>query len=203
MASEGVVYVLTNPAMPGLVKIGKTGRGVETRLNDLYTTGVPLPFECSYAAQVADMDKVELAFHRAFGPYRINPRREFFEIEPEQAIGLLELLAVSDMTPQVQEEAASVDKGANAAAEKFKRARRPPLNYLDMGIPVGSTLLFSDGETTCTVADGRRVSYEGETISISALTQKLMNVDRPLRGPAYWSFDGRSLDELYEETYGD
>ncbi len=35
MASEGVVYVLTNPAMPGLVKIGKTGRGVETRLNDL------------------------------------------------------------------------------------------------------------------------------------------------------------------------
>ena len=203
MASEGVVYVLTNPAMPGLVKIGKTGRGVETRLNDLYTTGVPLPFECSYAAQVADMDKVELAFHRAFGPYRINPRREFFEIEPEQAIGLLELLAVSDMTPQVQEEAASVDKGATAAAEKFKRARRPSLNYLDMGIPVGSTLLFSDGETTCTVADGRRVSYQGETISITALTKRLMSVDRPLRGPAYWSFDGRSLDELYEETYGD
>ena len=203
MSNEGVVYVLTNPAMPGLVKIGKTGRGVETRLNDLYTTGVPLPFECSYAAQVADMDKVELAFHRAFGPYRINPRREFFEIEPEQAIGLLELLAVTDMTPQVQEEAASVDAGANAAAEKFKRARRPPLNYLDMGIPVGGTLLFSDGETTCTVADGRRVLYQGETISITALTQKLMNVDRPLRGPAYWTFDGRSLDELYEETYSD
>ena len=189
--------------MPGLVKIGKTGRGVETRLNDLYTTGVPLPFECSYAAQVADMDKVEQAYHRAFGPYRINPRREFFEIEPEQAIGLLELLAVSDMTPQVQEEAASVDTGANAAAEKFKRARRPSLNYLDMGIPVGSTLLFSDGETTCTVADGRRLFYEGETLSITALTQRLKNEDRPLRGPMYWSFNGRSLDELYEETYSD
>ena len=40
--NEGIVYVLTNPAMPKLVKIGKTGRGVETRLNDLYTTGVPL-----------------------------------------------------------------------------------------------------------------------------------------------------------------
>ena len=203
MASEGVVYVLTNPAMPGLVKIGKTGRGVETRLNDLYTTGVPLPFECAYAAQVADMDKVEQAFHRAFGPYRINPRREFFEIEPEQAIGLLELLAVSDVTPQVQEEAASVDKGANAAAEKFKRARRPSLNYLDMGIPVGSTLVFEDGETTCTVADGRHVSYKGETLAISTLTQKLLNVDRPLRGPAYWSFNGRSLLDLYAETYSD
>ena len=36
--------------MPKLVKIGKTGRGVETRLNDLYTTDVPLPFEFTYAA---------------------------------------------------------------------------------------------------------------------------------------------------------
>ena len=203
MASEGVVYVLTNPAMPDLVKIGKTGRGVETRLNDLYTTGVPLPFECSYAAQVADMDKVEQAFHRAFGPYRINPRREFFQIEPEQAIGLLELLAVIDMTPQVQEEAASVDAGANAAAEKFKRSRRPSLNYLDMGIPVGSTLVFEDGKTTCTVADGRRVTHEGETLAISTLTQKLLNVDRPLRGPMYWSFNERRLADLYEETYSD
>ena len=50
--SEGIVYVLTNPAMPGMVKIWKTGREVEARLNDLYTTGVPLPFECTYAARV-------------------------------------------------------------------------------------------------------------------------------------------------------
>ena len=59
--NEGIVYVLTNPAMPKMVKIGKTGREVEARLNDLYTTGVPLPFECAYAAKVADMDKVEKA----------------------------------------------------------------------------------------------------------------------------------------------
>ena len=63
--NEGIVYVLTNPAMPKLVKIGKTGRGVETRLNDLYTTGVPLPFECAYAARGEDMDKREKAFLNA------------------------------------------------------------------------------------------------------------------------------------------
>ena len=33
--NEGIVYVLTNPAMPGMVKIGKTGREVEARLNNL------------------------------------------------------------------------------------------------------------------------------------------------------------------------
>ena len=41
---EGSVYVLTNPAMPNMVKIGKTTRDVELRLADLYSTGVPLPF---------------------------------------------------------------------------------------------------------------------------------------------------------------
>ena len=70
--NEGIVYVLTNPAMPKLVKIGKTGRGVETRLNDLYTTGVPLPFECAYAARMEDMDKVEKAFHGNFSDLLIR-----------------------------------------------------------------------------------------------------------------------------------
>ena len=86
--TEGIVYVLTNPAMPGIVKIGKTTRGMGARLNELYSTGVPLPFECAYAARVDDESKVERAFHQAFGPYRINTRREFFNIEPEQAIAL-------------------------------------------------------------------------------------------------------------------
>ena len=203
--NEGIVYVLTNPAMPKMVKIGKTGRGVETRLNDLYTTGVPLPFECAYAARVEDMDKVEKAFHNAFGPYRVNPRREFFEIEPEQAIGLLDLMKLEDMTPAMQAQAEQVDIQANASAEKLKRSRRPSLNYLEMGIPIGSTLLYQgDGETTCTVADGRKVNFEGRTLSLSKLTAELrQDPDRAIRGPVHWSFNGRLLNDLYEETYGD
>ena len=42
----GTVYVLTNPAMPNMIKIGKTTRDVELRLADLYSKEVPLPFEC-------------------------------------------------------------------------------------------------------------------------------------------------------------
>jgi len=69
---EGIVYILTNPAMPNLVKIGMTTRlEVGIRMSELYTTGVPVPFECSFAGKVADVKKVEKAFHKAFGPYRI------------------------------------------------------------------------------------------------------------------------------------
>ena len=39
---EGYVYVLTNEAMPGLVKIGRTtANDPQTRVSNLYTTGVP------------------------------------------------------------------------------------------------------------------------------------------------------------------
>ena len=78
---DGTVYVLTNPAMPDLVKIGKTTRDVSLRLSDLYTTGVPLPFECEYAAKVRNVDETEKAFHEAFGPNRINIKRHCFVID--------------------------------------------------------------------------------------------------------------------------
>jgi len=53
MADEGIVYVLSNEAMPGLIKIGLTKRDeLEARLNELYSTGVPLPFTCEYACRV-------------------------------------------------------------------------------------------------------------------------------------------------------
>ncbi|NBO92714.1 MAG: GIY-YIG nuclease family protein, partial [Planctomycetia bacterium] len=46
-----IVYVLTNEAMPGLIKIGLTSDSVESRLTSLSShTGVPLPFECYFAA---------------------------------------------------------------------------------------------------------------------------------------------------------
>ena len=61
---EGSVYVLTNPAMPNMVKIGKTTRDVELRLADLYSTGVPLPFECEYAAKVEDFYLIQDLFKK-------------------------------------------------------------------------------------------------------------------------------------------
>lgn len=197
----GIVYVLTNPAMPGIVKIGKTARGsVDARLSELYSTGVPVPFECAFAGRVSDEGRVEKAFHLAFGPYRINPKREFFEIEPEQAIALLELLITENVTPQLQLEADSVDSSAKEASKKLK-ARRPVQNYLEMGLSIGSILEFTQGDFTCEVASGRRVLFNGENYSLTALTKKLLETDSPLQPSPYWSFEGKRLSKIYEETY--
>lgn len=49
----GIVYVLTNAAFDGYVKIGKT-TNLEQRLRSLDNTSVPLPFRCVYAVEVDD-----------------------------------------------------------------------------------------------------------------------------------------------------
>ena len=115
--SLDIVYVLTNEAMPGLVKIGKTSHdNPETRVNQLYTTGVPVPFTIEYACRVLDAREVERVLHNAFDLQRINPNREFFEIEPHHVIGVLKLLSQEDVTEVVKSE--SSDVGARVYSNK-------------------------------------------------------------------------------------
>ena len=83
--NPGFVYVLTNPAMPGLVKIGLTTRNVKQRIDELYTTGVPHRFTCVYNRYVTDCSVLELALHRYFKRSRVNNDREFFKISPQLA----------------------------------------------------------------------------------------------------------------------
>ena len=198
---EGIVYVLENPAMPGLVKIGKTTRkSVRVRLKNLYSTGVPVPFECAYAAKVKDAAEVEKAFHTAFAPNRINPNREFFEIESEQAIALLRLFAIEEVTPDVQEEAVKVDSDSKDGTVRLK-SRRPNLNFHEMGIPVGSKLKFTNEDVTVEVVSDRRVKYQESEFFLTAITKELLGVDHAIRPTPYWTYQGRLLQEIYGETY--
>lgn len=198
----GIVYVLTNPAMPGIVKIGKTSRrDVETRLNELYSTGVPVPFDCAFAGRVKDETAVERAFHQAFGPYRINPRREFFQIEPDQAVTLLRLMTEEDVTPDFQAEADKVDTASKEGSKKLT-SRRPNMNYVEMGIPIGSVLQFSQSDATVQVISEKKVLFDGNESSLTFATRTLLNNGTYNVAPApYWSFDGKNLRDIYNETY--
>lgn len=202
----GIVYVLTNPAMPNLVKIGMTLRNeVDSRLRELYSTGVPLPFECRYACmiEIKDCAKVENAMHKAFYKNRINPNREFFDIDPEQAIAILQLLDRHDITNEVvaelTDDSTIVEK---AAAEKYKKKRRPPLNYREMGIPQGAKLQFTDDfRIEVEVYSDRKVLYNDAEMSLTAATKELLNIEHSLQPTGYWLYEGKNLSDIYNETY--
>ncbi|MGA9768971.1 MAG: GIY-YIG nuclease family protein [Blastocatellia bacterium] len=159
MQQFSIVYVLTNPAMPGLVKIGRTSHNdANIRIAQLYTTGVPVPFTIEFAGRVQNAEEVEKAMHTASAPYRINPKREFFRIEPEQAIVILKLLHTEDATTEILQQPTDLDQQSLAAAEHLK-SRRPPLNFAEMNIPIGASLQ----------------SIHDDTVVISSLTEKSKN----------------------------
>jgi len=203
MEINEIVYVLSNPAMPGLVKIGKTTQAdVKLRMNQLYTTGVPVPFECVYAIEVNDCSKVESALHIAFGPSRINPNREFFKIDSEQAIAILKLLGQNDVTPQVSADLNSnVSQAEKDSGKKLKK--RPRLDFSEMKIAPGSILLFKDGNTTVEVKDNKKVVYNGEVISLTAATRDLLDIDYSVQPSPHWMYEGKLLKDIYDEVYSD
>ncbi len=202
MNDTGIIYILINPAMPGLVKIGKTLRGsTEARMGELYSTGVPVPFECVYAAKVNNAEIVENALHTAFDPYRINPKREFFEIEADQAITILRLLALENVTPQIEKESEQqVDETSREAGKRF-REKRPSLNFTEMGIPTGSVLESVHGDETATVSSERLVTFRNETTSLTRATRMILENDYNVAPAPHWTYNGRSLRDIYNETY--
>lgn len=202
MAESQIVYALTNSAMSGLVKIGKTTQeDVSIRMSQLYSTGVPVPFECLYAVEVDDCSKVESALHIAFGPYRINPNREFFKIEPEQAISILELLGPNNATERIANELnQNVSQAEKDSGEKLKK--RPNMNYFEMGLNRGDLLYFVDNENiTVSIHSEKKVDFNGEIISLTKATKIILGLDYAVQPARKWKYHGRLLIDLYDETY--
>lgn len=191
-----IVYLLTNPTMPDLVKIGRT-TDLESRLRQLSThSGVPVPFECFYACEVADSVKVEKALHDAFGDHRINSRREFFRLNPDRAVAILELVALKDatLTDEVAEDQAELD------ALHREQTRREQFRFSMVDIAPGAVLTFSKDELiTATVVDDKRINFRGEITSTSAAATKLLHrigwTLKAVQGPLYWVYEGETLAE--------
>ncbi len=58
---SGYIYILINPSMVGLVKIGKTTRDHKDRVNELSSaTGVPTPFILIYQEYFDDCSTAEI-----------------------------------------------------------------------------------------------------------------------------------------------
>lgn len=88
----GYVYILTNEAMPDLIKIGYTSRTPEERADELYTTGVPHPFKVIHKHPCDFPDILERRMHKKLHPFRVNTDREFFRYPADDAFQLLQKL---------------------------------------------------------------------------------------------------------------
>jgi hypothetical protein len=191
-----IIYILTNEAMPGYVKIGKTNTSLEQRVAELSrSTSVPLPFTVSYACTVKSAAFVERQLHDAFDNNRVNPRREFFNIDPERVVSALKLAEIEDVTPKNDiVESVEDQKSLNEA-----RQIRSRFNFDMVEIPLGAELYFSRDASIKARVVGRTgsetIEYEGKRTSLSKAAQQILGYNNAISGTGYWSYDGETLDE--------
>lgn len=88
--SKGYVYVLSNPVMPNVVKIGRTTRDVDQRAIELFQTGVPVPFKVEGSVCSPDCETLEAFVHHELREKRISDSREFFACCAHEALFCIE-----------------------------------------------------------------------------------------------------------------
>lgn len=133
----GYVYCMTNPSMPGLVKVGMTARTPNERLSDANAADTwrpPTPYQLEFAKSVNNAKQKEIVLHRLLTQYteRVNPRREFFRTTPDVIRAFFDLMdgeywvepqaSNAEDTSDLQSDTESVD-GASSSASSAPRHR--------------------------------------------------------------------------------
>jgi len=190
------VYILTNEAMPGIIKIGWTDNTVEQRMKELDKTATPLPFTCYFAKRVKEPTFVESKMHQAFDEFRIRDNREFFRMSPEQAKAALEIADGDDVTPKDD----IVENESDRAALNKERNRNR-FNFLQVGIELGEIIEFKKDPTiTAKVVEDNQIEFRGNKTSLSnaalIVIQEMGYKWTRISGTAYWMHKGKTLYEL-------
>lgn len=81
---RGWVYVLSNRAMPGLLKIGYSLKDPDLRARELEQTGVPHPFTVEYELLTIEPREIEQGVHHILHEKR--ERKEWFRCDLQQAM---------------------------------------------------------------------------------------------------------------------
>ena len=143
---RGYVYILTNSAMPGLVKIGWTNIDPHDRAKQLHTTGVPVPFKVYGYIQVDTPKEIEKATHARLSKFRLSKSREYFKINPEKAVEILESVSGAYELKRQQEAAEAARRTADAERRRREQEDRKRQEQFDQE-------LFSFLEMACKEAE--------------------------------------------------
>ncbi len=208
--AKGYIYILTNPSFKEYVKIGYA-HDVEKRIQQLNRSEtIPFAFR-AYAKYEVDSELTDKELHNLID--KLNPDlrtienfdgkkrvKEFFEMSKEDAYTILESIAkisgttsrLTLCTPtgkQLEEE--------QRAEEARENARRGAFRFSMCGIKPGEKVVFiDDSSIQPVVIDDRRIEWDKQTTSLSALAQQLKGYDHPAQGTLYFTYKGVKLDDL-------
>lgn len=84
---RGWVYVITNPSMKGIAKVGYSTRDPIIRAVELGGTGSPTPYQVEFDALVLNPRQLETQVHKHLSDLRVG--KEWFRCETVEAISAI------------------------------------------------------------------------------------------------------------------
>ncbi len=193
--SKGYIYIMTNPCLKDMVKIGYA-TNVEERRKQLSTTALPYEYEI-YATYETSGKLEDKKLHKLIDnlnpDLRVSKNREFFVMSAEDAYELLESIAtISGSQDKLKRK---VNK-SNADAKK----KKPAVNFAKCNIPIGAELVFIEDPTVKVIVESeRKVSYNNEITSLSAVAGRIKGV-KAIAGPSYFTYNGKLVCDIAKET---
>ena len=210
------IYILTNPSFPQYVKIGYAA-DVKQRLDELNRSpAVPFAFRV-YATYEVDSALSDKKLHTILD--KLNPElrsmeevdgekriREFYAMTPEDAYAIMEAIAeINGYKHRLKKwKATSAEQKDEAMAQEISEAHQEcmaPFTFSMCNIAVGEEVEFwrSASEPSgimYTVADDKRVEYDGQNWSLTALAKYLLGVKWDVAGPKYFKYKGEGLNDI-------
>ena len=210
----GVIYIMTNPAIPGYVKFGYT-KDVEGRRKELSNSSVPYSFrlyatydvECSLCDKdlydLIDTLNPELRATEEDDRGRMRAK-EFYAISAEDAYKILESIAkmhgFAETRLKKYEITASEMRDEEIAKEVVRRRVNENFRFSLCEIQPGQQIAFRGKEGNpnngkqFTVDDEKHVLYNGERWSLSALGRELGGIYE--WGAGNFEYNGENLNNI-------
>lgn len=195
--SKGYIYIMTNPALHDMVKIGYA-TDVEKRRQQLSTTALPYDYEI-YATYETSGNLEDKKLHKLIdnlnSDLRVSKNREFFVMAPEDAYELLESIAIISGT---QDKLKLAKEPSDS--EKEQTIKRPPIDFYKCGLKDGDILVCKDDPSiVVTIKGNHKVLYNDELTSLSAIMAAKKG-RKAIAGPSYFTFNGEPLVDIAERT---
>lgn len=180
----GYIYILTNEAFhqKDWVKIGYS-KNVEQRVKELSNTSVPCDFEIYAKYEIPEsieMEKSDKELHKLIcmlnSDLRINDKREFFRIDPENAYAILYSIAKIHGRVNKLTDGPGRKKYISETSTST-RANLPKMKWcIDNGLlKIGDKVFIKGNEDEIAIViDDKKVCYNGEEMSFNAFGCKIM-----------------------------
>ena len=193
--AKGYIYIMTNPCLQNMVKIGYA-TDVEERRKQLSTTALPYDYEI-YATYETPGKLEDKKLHKLIDnlnpDLRVSKNREFFVMSPEDAYDLLEAIAMISGSQD------RLHKKNTAHTSAEQKTKKPAVNFQKCNIPIGAELVFMDDPTVkVTVVTDRKVQYNNEITSLSAIAKSIKGYS--VAGPSCFTYNGKMVAEIARET---